>query len=447
MFASLPFGATAIATLSAFGGATPLIFTVFVMALLVAVMTRARFLDELVVVFKRYWVPWLVLALMIYTFAGALILPRLFSGQLVFIPIRGEIMEAPLAPTTGNFTQALYFTLDGLAFFAFCIILTDKSAVRATGYGFVTFAVIQVTLGALVLFGKLIGIVDVLEPLRTAGYAMLTEEDAAGFWRISGGFPEASSYAATSVACLAYVVTYWRQNGSTFMLVIALPQLVLLLFSTSSTGYVSLSILAILFLLSLMWSAMIGRVSRRDLALAGIALCVSTVMLAVYLHSEKSFEPFVNLLNSMVLEKGSSDSAIERSHWNAISLQAFTDTAGLGIGIGSSRCSSIVVAVLSQLGIMGSLMFVVLIGFLLRGMGGRVLPYRDKDIFAIAQSARAAALAVLIPASMTSPSADPGVVFFISLAVLLSCREHATLVERDTAVALEALEPRGADRE
>ena len=88
LFASLPFGATAIATLS--GGATPLIFTAFVLALLAAVMTGTRFLDGIGVVFKSSWVPWLVLALMIYTFAGALILPRLFSGQMmVFIPIGG----------------------------------------------------------------------------------------------------------------------------------------------------------------------------------------------------------------------------------------------------------------------------------------------------------------------------------------------------------------------
>ena len=312
-----------------------------------------------------------------------------------------------------------------------------------------TFAVIQVTLGAFVLFGKMAGVADVLEPLRTAGYAMLTEEEAAGFWRISGGFPEASSYAATSVACLAYVVTYWRQTGSAFMLVIALGQLVLLLLSTSSTGYVSLSILAIVFLLSLMRSAMIGRVSRRDIALAGMALCVSTVMLAAYMHSEKLFEPFVNLLNSMVLEKGSSDLAIERSYWNEKSLQAFTELGGLGIGIGSSRSSSLVVSVLSQLGIIGSLVFVVLIGILLRGMGGHVLSYRDRDIFAIAQAARAAALAVLVPASMTSPSADPGVVFFISLAVLMSCREHATCgAERGRrGRALETLGLCGADNE
>jgi hypothetical protein len=173
-------------------------------------------------------------------------------------------------------------------------------------------------------------------------------------------------------------------------------------------------------------------VSRRDLALAGMALCICTVMLAAYIHSEKLFEPFVNLLNSMVLEKSASDSAIERSYWNAKGLQAFTDTGGLGIGIGSSRSSSLVVSVASQLGIIGSLLFVILICFLLIGMAGRAAYYRDRDIFAIAQAARAAALAVLVPTSMTSPSADPGIVFFISLAVLISCREHATYrAERD----------------
>ena len=55
------------------------------------------------------------------------------------------------------------------------------------------------------------------------------------------------------------------------------------------------------------------------------------------------------------------------AYWNYQSLQSVYDTLGLGIGLGSSRASSWIIAVISQLGIIGSILMGLLVLELVRG--------------------------------------------------------------------------------
>ncbi len=106
------------------------------------------------------------------------------------------------------------------------------------------------------------------------------------------------------------------------------------------------------------------------------------------------------------------------------------DTRALGIGMGSSRTSSWLVASLAQFGFLGFGLLLVLVGILLRGLGGvdpRSISERD---YCVTRAARAAALTSLIGASVASASADPGLLFFISLAILDSTRARATSLNR-----------------
>jgi hypothetical protein len=124
----------------------------------------------------------------------------------------------------------------------------------------------------------------------------------------------------------------------------------------------------------------------------------------------------------MIFEKHNSASGIERAYWNAKSLDALVDTAGMGIGIGSSRSSSWVISVVSQLGIIGTCMMGALVVCLLRGVRGPTSVLRLND-FALVQGARAAALSSLLTASIAGSGADPGPIFFIALAVLVTCQQ------------------------
>ena len=429
LFASLPFGATAIVTLTRLGGSSPLIYTVFGLMLIAFAATRPRVLDKVSILMERNWVPWLVLFLTIYVTAGAFIFPRLLMGEttvFVFVPDQDIVAELPLAPVSGNLTQAAYFTLGALVFYAFYLVMRERSGLNSVRRGFFAFAAIQVALGMIDIGSKLTGFGDILAPIRTAGYAMLTEVTVAGFWRIAGGCAEASAFAAMSVPCLAFVFTYWRETGSRTALILAVLLLGLLLLSTSSAAYVALALLALILAASLLHSIYANRLSPRDIAVVAIIMVGIAVLIAVYLSDEKLIEPFADLINAMVFEKLSSGSGIERVYWNMKSLQSIVDTNWLGVGMGSSRSSSWLVSVLSQLGIIGTLMMAALVGFLLRGMRGLERAV-DSTPLNIANSARAAALASLLVISISGNSADPGLVFFISLAVILSCREDARL--------------------
>jgi hypothetical protein len=97
--------------------------------------------------------------------------------------------------------------------------------------------------------------------------------------------------------------------------------------------------------------------------------------------------------------------------------------------MGSSRAASWVVAVLSQLGIVGTVLIAWLVGVLLKDMVSSKDVYPDTKTLALASGARASVLASLAAAAVSGGSADPGLIFFIALAIVTVTRRQATMVE------------------
>ena len=430
LMASIAFGSTAIVTLTALGGSSPLIYVVFLMALFATVALRRDIMRELGVVLTQQPLAWLVLLLALYTVVGALVLPRMFAGETTaFIPVRsgggaGGIAEIPLMPVPGNITQSMYFVLTALSFFAFSVLLLRRETFGAIRTGFFAWASVHASLGFIDLLGKIAGLGDVLAPIRSATYAMLTEVDVAGFWRIAGGYSEASAFGATTVSLLAFTFTYWRITQNRFALVLTAALFVLFILSTSSTAYVAGAILLMVVLASVTTAALRDRLRKQDLLLIAALFAALCVIVGAVVHSERILDPFWRLLDMMILDKASSASGEERAYWNYRSLQSVVDTVGLGIGIGSSRASSWLIAVISQLGVVGTLMIGYLTFEIIRGVGvrGTGAP-DDRELHAIANSARAACLAGLVTASISSGDADPGLRFYIALAVISSYRQ------------------------
>lgn len=423
LFASLPFAATAIISLPALGGSSPLIYTVFTLAFLASIAFKKGFIRKLGIIFARYPVSWLLLTLLIYVLLGAYLLPRFFLGQTnALIPITGVVTEVPLAPVSGNITQTSYYILGSLAFFGFAIFLLKRDNFVKITRGFFAFAIAHTALGWIDLGSKLVGAGDILAPVRSAGYALLTSEGMSGFWRVVGGGSEASSFAVVGLGCLGFTYSYWHESRSMTAFILTLLMLLLLLLSTSSTAYVGLGILSLAAAISLSWTMLKGRFKPHDILLLTMLILLCTAILTIFLYDQRVFTPFVNLFQTMVLEKADSASGQERSYWNMVSLQAFFDTFGLGIGLGSSRSSSWAVSTIAQLGIVGSLMILVMIGIIARGMSG--LPQRPgtQQFFALCSGARACTLSMLMAESVAGSGADPGIMFFISLAVVVSCR-------------------------
>ena len=439
LLASMPFGSTAFAQLTALGGSTPLIFTLFVVVLLLGMLWQDGILGVFFAVLQRNWEAWLVLGLIVYAIAGASLLPNLFAGMTsAFIPILGAITEVPLAPSTSNITQTAYFTLSCLVYFALSAMLARGGVLPTLRLAFLACCTIHVGLGMLDLAGKFAGLGDILAPIRTASYANMTEAEEGGFWRIVGGYPEASAYALGTLYCLGFSVTLWRRTGSPLSLVLTLALAVLLVMSTSTTAYVGGAIASVPVLAAVVIAALRGRSGRRDLVMLAIAVAAVLCLTLVYLVNERTFDPFVDLLNRMVFEKASSDSGKERAYWNAKSMQAFFDTYGIGIGLGSSRSSSWVISVISQLGVVGAAMVAVLVGAIASALHPATLAGLDREDAGTIASICGCALTHLVALSVSAGSADPGVMVFIALAAVGYGRRLAQSTRRRVAEPAEA---------
>jgi hypothetical protein len=435
VIASWAFGATAVVTITSLGGSSPLIYALFGAVLLTAVAVRPGILRELGVAFGTIRATWVVAALMLYAIAGAMLFPRLFAGQTtVFVAARavgtaGGIEEVSLSPVSGNISQTAYLLLGALTMLAFCVLLQSRDRIAQVRMGFFLWVILHTGMGVIDLLGKLAGLGDVLAPIRTASYAMLTETIEGGFWRITGGGSEASAFGSGSLAGLSFCYVYWRRTGSPLARNLALVLLALTVLCTSTTAYVGLAILGIPAAGAIVVSLLAGSARREDMWIIGGLFVLLCLALATSLLVQGFFDPLISLFDRMVLNKASSASGQERAYWNAKSLRAFVDTLGFGVGFGSSRASSWPIAVISQLGLIGSILMATLLGILLRGMG-RLERYVDPETAAVVASVRAATLACVVAGSLSAGSADPGMIFFVAVALVATCRAQATMNAR-----------------
>lgn len=435
LITSQAFGATTAATLTFLGGSSPLIYTMFEALLVTAVAARRRIWLDLGGVFGSIRPIWVLASLMIYAVIGAWLFPRFFAGQtVVFVQskIRGTVVEASLTPVSGNISQTGYFILGGLTTIALCTLLLHEERIDQIRRGFFLWCGLHAGMGVVDFVGKNAGIGDMLAPIRTANYAIISNAYEAGFARITGPFSEASSFAGASLACLAFSYTYWRRTKSRLSLWLSVILLSLTILSTSSTAYVGLAVLCIPVMLSMSASVLRGKIERQEILIVLLMVVGVVSMMGISLYRADALDPFVRLINSTIINKADSASGHERAYWNVKSLQSFIDTGGLGVGFGSSRASSWPIAVLSQLGLFGSLMMAMLLGVLIRGLRG-VQEWVAPEAAAVVMSIRNAAFAGIIANSVSGGSADPGVLFFIAIAVVSATRVRALRTATDIA--------------
>lgn len=421
--ASLAFGSTAIGTV---GGSTPLLSAAFEMMIVASAALRPAALRSLPIVMRQHWTSGVVLALGIYAVGGAILIPRLFAGHIV-VPgvVGGYSADVLLQPVPGNFNQACYLAMGVAVFFALRVRLLDARYLEIIRRAFFAFAGINAALGIADILGKIVGISDILLPIRTAAYTMHTSTSVGGFWRIAGGQPEASAFASATFAALAFCLSYWRASGSRLALWLTLVSGGLLVLSTSSTAYGSIAILSAFLGAEIAYLLIKNHLRKRDAALLGVAAAGVVAIICLAVFNPRIIDPFVEFLYSATFNKAQSASGIERGYWNERSMDAFMATYGVGIGLGSARASSWVVAVVSQLGVIGSLLIGALALFIVRGMHGVKRTGDAEELVIIANSVRASALAGIAALSLIGGNADPGIVFLIAVAVIAACRQAA----------------------
>lgn len=383
---------------------------------------------------------WLLLTA-VYATLSAVFLPRLFAGATyVFAIARTEvgpgIVSMPLAPTSGNVTQTVYFLGDVVCFLVFYDAASRPSGVKTVVSAVIAAAAINLCFAAMDYGAYLAGLGDVLGIIRNANYRMLDDTAVLGFKRIVGSFPEASTFAYFTSGFFAFCTKLWldgvhpRATGP-----VALLSLLSLVCATSSTGYAAtIGFLGLLFAVSLV------RVLTRPVRRATIVLAtVLPLMLAAGMVGLRLDDPLwrtvTEIADVSIFDKMTSSSGVERAKWNDQALVNFVDTHGLGAGDGSVRASSLPLALLGNIGVFGALTYAL---FLLGVFFDRGSRWRQAFPASCQSAARWACLTQLLGASVAGSFIDLGLPFFVFAGLACAEPEPALAARRTAAMPAPA---------
>ncbi len=414
MFALTVFGAASAMDLPALGGAsvTPAnLFLCFYLLRLVSMRGGLRRLGDELGPRRPLFV---FLLLVIWICGSSYLLPRLFEGATNVFSLSRALSNdgdaTPLHPTSGNLSQAVYAVGGFLVACATAAFARRPGSSRTLVSALVTVTGLHLGFGVLDLATSATHTGFLLDVIHTASYAFLTDDELGGLKRISGSFSEASSFATFSLALLAVNVTLFVGRVRTnFTGPASLALTAFIVLATSSTGYVGLVVFFAGFSLYAAAAAVVSR-RRRPLAVCAGALAAGVLVVSlVILFLPGVAEVAGRVINDSLLNKATSDSAIERGSWNARAWQVFADTRGLGAGIGATRASNYALVLLSNLGAPGFALFLVLVARLVTGRLSAELPGENR---AVVWAARAGLLTTLIPSLLAGTVYDLGTLFY-----------------------------------
>jgi hypothetical protein len=310
--------------------------------------------------------------------ASAFLLPRYFAGMLVNPPrasmdlTYGHLL--PLHFGHSNLAQAGYLPL-AVVFLVFAICATEPLGAARTMYrGLVAATVLALGVGFYQKAASARGwyyparlIVSNEVTFRSGAYREVT----AGLGlRLSSTFSEASYAGAFFAAAFVFFALLAVHSPRRRLLraLIGLMCLGAAALTGSSTAYGCLAVGVVLFLVIEVFAPMVcGRVSPVATALAGLGF-VAVGVGALFLP----LGPVARVLTDELFQKIHSGSALHRFAADRAAWLVFWHTWGLGVGLGSERPSSLVLYLLSNVGVIGSLVFLGALFALLIGCRRRL---------------------------------------------------------------------------
>lgn len=412
------FGAAAAFSLPGLGGASvlvPSLFLVFFSLRMFMALGEGPVLAAMAPPRAGFW----LLLLTLYAVFTAMFFPRLLQGMTETMAVqrlaagRSYISMAPLAPSTSNVTQAVY-ALGGLACFVFAFAYCRQAgALSRLAAAIMALAALNLAFALLDVITYHTGAASLFDFIRTANYALLTGTEKAGFKRISGTFPEASAFAAYTVVLFAFVASLWLDRMRSWLTGALAGLLVLAsVLSTSATGLIGL----IAVLLFLGFRAAHGMLGNGPMGRPAFLLSLVVVLPLLFLFTivlvPGMAEQVESFLDDVLLSKLDSHSGRERSAWNAVAYQVFLDTWGLGAGLGSARASSYLLVLLSNVGLLGTVLFFLFFTSVLSSRLGSGVAQTTSD-GVILRATKAGLVAALVEAVVSGTVYDLGLLFYL----------------------------------
>jgi len=372
---------------------------------------------------------WFVL----FTFYGvamAYVGPRLFAETIRVFPMSGQNMRSlfdtvPLEPTPQNITAMVYMLgslLVAISGFILCRRENGKDTLISTAI-FVSWAHVALGLFAVAVRGTPLD--EMLELFRNGNYEYMDAE-AGGFVRIRGIFPETSAYTSFAFSFFVLHVELWyrsiRPNATGWL---AFVMALILFFSTSSTAYFGLAAYFVLFMLRTLLLPYVAdqmKTVRVLMAMAAMGLGTALVMAINPGLPEMIWE----MIRTMTVDKGSSQSGEQRWFWAVQGMNLFFESWGIGAGPGSFRSSSIVTAMLGSVGVIGTFAFFIYLFQVLQPLRRSTWGPWDDDALSVGGAFASAAFLGLLPMAISSPQAYPDWIFSLLAggALALRLRPH-----------------------
>lgn len=425
------FGAASAVNATALGGATiqPSVFLLMFVVLRIA-RSRDMLSNEMESAIKDCALFAIFVA---YGVVSAYLLPRLFAHQIELPPTRmaasGTIFAvAPLAPSAQNITQSTYLIGTLLMLVATVFIARIERRSRLVARTLVYLCWAHIAFGVTDIIFNAMGL-PILDIVRNASYTIVDQE-IGGFRRIQGSFSETSAYSGFGFVLLVFVTELWlrqvepRLTGWT-TLILAL----MLFFSTSTSAYVGLSLYGVILAFRITYFPS-TTAQRKALILAGLGIVAILLVLMLVVLLPTFIQTFGGVLADMTTKKGRSESGVQRGFWIQKSWDAFLFSKGLGVGVGSSRSSSLISAIAGSMGVIGLATF---LAFIYRVLPvHRLASYRlDGDkTQAVGAAGGWAAIVGLGPALVSGTNPDPGLMFAFMSGLAIAWAPHAQKAQK-----------------
>lgn len=345
------FGATSVATI--LGGSSLTVPFVGFLALMVAAVLTVALQDQ-EALRRTLSVHGVAIAIMIYAMVVSAFAPRIFAGQIDLITPRpttlnGVAIATPLQPSMGNMIHASYLCLSFVAAMVASLVFTRKLPAAEFSRAMLAIGLMHAAFGLIDWVGVSAGQGRLLNFLRNANYSMV-DQSIGTVKRLSGTLTEPSSYASVGIPFAVFATELWMRTKSLRAGLIGLFVWTMLLASTSSTGMVCT---AAYVLVSVPRGLLAPGNFRAKVIGCGVVFGVILLCVGVSLASPETYKGVRDFILALTVDKGSSDSAIERGTWAIQGWHAFLTSYGLGVGVGSFRSSSAVMAWLGSLGVIG----------------------------------------------------------------------------------------------
>ena len=408
--------------------------------LVLAVLMRNRGFGYALVSMQGGRPGFILLLLVIWGFASAILLPRIFAGEFMVFPMNSDrkfIIEVPLYPAGANFNQAVYFAASLFIFAAVSSMARTNDMLKKAGTALIIASGLNLAIVVVDTATFAVGLTNMLDFIRNADYAQNFGHKFMGVKRVTGAFPEAATFATFSVGFFAFNFRLWRGGVRPEVTgLIALLTLFAILFAFSSTGYV-----ALICYLAVAYARVLARSDgRRSLATRSSTNRVIFISLGPILALAAAtavaikpdlIAPIVETFDQSITSKLGSASGVERTSWNMGGLNAFLETFGLGAGLGSVRTSSFVVGIIANLGIIGLFLFGLFFIRLFLEDNSKRSHFADDEARQYASAGRAGCFAILIAACVSSSTVDLGIHFYVMAGIACASLFYRRLPQPD----------------